>query len=610
MWKSQIGHVIGNSTTLSKKILAENANNPDDWDTDPDFVNTVSEKEQRWGSKTIQGSGRMDSVDIEKLCEQVKLDENSQLKSKSKHLETTGYGGKYGLEHDRVDKSAVGFAYHTQTEKHSSQVDYAKGFGGKYGVLDDRKDKSAMGFDHVEQLAKHSSQMDYAKGFGGKYGVLDDRKDKSASGFHDEPAAPVGTNYQPTKANLKADIKGLKNRFENALPNEETRKRADEIRLERLNKEKLEKELELKRQEQKEKNESTSNKNTVNQQQERPNNNNNVSNIQTSLPTKTVSSSPFINQNKSTNNNSNNNNVNGNFNNEESKNETSKVKSTMATTGKVKISSQFLQTSSSTNQTTSYTSSSTETASPTVTSTNSTNGTNGHLDFSSSNISGNHQNLIQGDTLSNLSTNINYNNTSAAMASNQPNSLIQNQSNNGVLHHHNNNNNVNSDHHQNGINNPPDEDDEWADHAEIKITPTYAPLATYDENDESYESSPIKVNYQFESNTNVYINNDTNNAYVNYNETTYMNLNNNDANNVYNNDQQIIETNNVNSNNNKGSGLTAIALYDYQATDLDEISFDPNDLITDIVKIDDGWWQGFCKGKFGLFPANYVQTTQ
>ena len=89
-----------------------------------------------------------------------------------------------------------------------------------------------------------------------------------------------------------------------------------------------------------------------------------------------------------------------------------------------------------------------------------------------------------------------------------------------------------------------------------------------------------------------------------------MNLNNNDANNVYNNDQQIIETNNVNINNNKGIWLTAIALYDYQATDLDEISFDPNDLITDIVKIDDGWWQGFCKGKFGLFPANYVQTTQ
>lgn len=30
----------------------------DDWETDPDFVNDVSEQEQRWGSKTIEGSGR------------------------------------------------------------------------------------------------------------------------------------------------------------------------------------------------------------------------------------------------------------------------------------------------------------------------------------------------------------------------------------------------------------------------------------------------------------------------------------------------------------------------------------------------------------------------
>jgi hypothetical protein len=38
MWKSQIGHVIGNTSSLAKKIMAENENDPDDWDTDPDFV--------------------------------------------------------------------------------------------------------------------------------------------------------------------------------------------------------------------------------------------------------------------------------------------------------------------------------------------------------------------------------------------------------------------------------------------------------------------------------------------------------------------------------------------------------------------------------------------
>lgn len=57
-------------------------------------------------------------------------------------------------------------------------------------------------------------------------------------------------------------------------------------------------------------------------------------------------------------------------------------------------------------------------------------------------------------------------------------------------------------------------------------------------------------------------------------------------------------------------GLTAKALYDYQAADYDEISFDPDDLITNIEKIDEGWWRGECKGIVGLFPANYVQLNE
>nr|XP_040139909.1 src substrate cortactin isoform X5 [Ictidomys tridecemlineatus] len=54
-------------------------------------------------------------------------------------------------------------------------------------------------------------------------------------------------------------------------------------------------------------------------------------------------------------------------------------------------------------------------------------------------------------------------------------------------------------------------------------------------------------------------------------------------------------------------GLTATALYDYQAAGDDEISFDPDDIITNIEMIDDGWWRGVCKGRYGLFPANYVE---
>lgn len=55
-------------------------------------------------------------------------------------------------------------------------------------------------------------------------------------------------------------------------------------------------------------------------------------------------------------------------------------------------------------------------------------------------------------------------------------------------------------------------------------------------------------------------------------------------------------------------GLTARALYDYQAADESEINFDPGDLITHIDQIDEGWWQGLGPdGNYGLFPANYVE---
>lgn len=52
------------------------------------------------------------------------------------------------------------------------------GYGGKFGVEKDRMDKSAVGHDHIEKLQKHASQKDYATGFGGKFGVQTDRVDK------------------------------------------------------------------------------------------------------------------------------------------------------------------------------------------------------------------------------------------------------------------------------------------------------------------------------------------------------------------------------------------------------------------------------------------------
>lgn len=56
-----------------------------------------------------------------------------------------------------------------------------------------------------------------------------------------------------------------------------------------------------------------------------------------------------------------------------------------------------------------------------------------------------------------------------------------------------------------------------------------------------------------------------------------------------------------------GSGQTAIALYDYQAAEENELTFDPDEIITDIEQIDAGWWKGTCRGVTGIFPSNYVQ---
>ncbi|XP_063167472.1 drebrin-like protein isoform X2 [Candoia aspera] len=58
----------------------------------------------------------------------------------------------------------------------------------------------------------------------------------------------------------------------------------------------------------------------------------------------------------------------------------------------------------------------------------------------------------------------------------------------------------------------------------------------------------------------------------------------------------------------EGKGICARALYDYQAADDTEISFDPENIITNIEMIDEGWWRGYDPdGHFGMFPANYVE---
>ncbi|XP_063346403.1 drebrin-like b isoform X4 [Pelmatolapia mariae] len=79
---------------------------------------------------------------------------------------------------------------------------------------------------------------------------------------------------------------------------------------------------------------------------------------------------------------------------------------------------------------------------------------------------------------------------------------------------------------------------------------------------------------------------------------------------VYEDPSQAEETNTyeVTAEETSDRGICARALYDYQAADDTEISFDPDDIITGIEMIDEGWWRGYGPDShFGMFPANYVE---
>lgn len=105
-------------------------------------------------------------------------EEHEQVKQKETTPKASyGYGGKFGVERDRMDKVyksscwslkiwgwvplclisvasvqvAVGHSYVAQVEQHSSQKDASRGFGGKFGVQTDRVDKVRTSSDKYRQ---------------------------------------------------------------------------------------------------------------------------------------------------------------------------------------------------------------------------------------------------------------------------------------------------------------------------------------------------------------------------------------------------------------------------------------------------------------------------
>ena len=132
-------------------------------------------------------------------------------------------------------------------------ADYKSGFGGQYGVQSDRVDKSAVGWDHREDVPKHQSQTDYSKGFGGKFGVQQGSFDKTAHNYDEGQTESVGTNYERTRPSVPAkNASNLRARFESMAQQstDEAKARADEEKRRREAREKREREEAEKREEQ------------------------------------------------------------------------------------------------------------------------------------------------------------------------------------------------------------------------------------------------------------------------------------------------------------------------------------------------------------------------
>ncbi len=71
--------------------------------------NDISEKESRWGSKTVAGSGHQASFGVDQLRQQALVDDKVVAEKRLATLPkpSLGYGGKFGVQKDRMDKVTI-----------------------------------------------------------------------------------------------------------------------------------------------------------------------------------------------------------------------------------------------------------------------------------------------------------------------------------------------------------------------------------------------------------------------------------------------------------------------------------------------------------------------
>ena len=93
MWKSTAGNTA--STPLTK------AAEEDDWETDPNYVNDVSEKDQRWAAGTKESSATTAPINLNHLSKQVINQNEADVKKNWESLNGKDIKNSYGVDKNK-----------------------------------------------------------------------------------------------------------------------------------------------------------------------------------------------------------------------------------------------------------------------------------------------------------------------------------------------------------------------------------------------------------------------------------------------------------------------------------------------------------------------------
>ncbi|CAF1065825.1 unnamed protein product [Didymodactylos carnosus] len=115
-WRENIKKPLPKPSVPKPKFQTQD----DDWETDTSYINNVDEKQQRFGSQTVEGSGHVDHVDFASVQEKMRTADSHIKSGYQEKNPNSGYGGKYGVE-KTMDKNAVDYSYRHEPEKHGSQ---------------------------------------------------------------------------------------------------------------------------------------------------------------------------------------------------------------------------------------------------------------------------------------------------------------------------------------------------------------------------------------------------------------------------------------------------------------------------------------------------------